>query len=95
MEMLTLEETKTWLREDSNDPQVLNLIELIMCVAEDYLKRATGRDFNPTHSLAKLYCLVLVADWYENRTLIGSKPSDKIRFILQSIVAQLQYGEEV
>ena len=92
--ILELGEVKTWLREDSDDPLVIQQIELIMGAAETYLKNATGRKYDNTNSLAKLYCLVLCADWYENRELIGSQPSDKVRFTIQSMTAQLQYCEE-
>lgn len=92
--ILELEEVKTWLRDDSDDPLVIRQIELIMGAAETYLKNATGRKYTSENSLAKLYCLVLCADWYENRELIGSQPSDKVRFTIQSMTAQLQYCEE-
>lgn len=92
--ILELEEVKTWLREDSDEPIVIQQIELIMAAAETYLKNATGREYTAKNSLAKLYCMVLVADWYENRELIGSQPSDKVRFTIQSMTAQLQYCEE-
>lgn len=94
MAILTLEETKTWLREDSDDPLVLNQIRLLMGAAETYLHNAVEVEFDETNALAKLYCLVLCADWYENRDLIGQGPSDKVRFTVQSMMAQLQnaYG---
>lgn len=90
MSLLTLKEVQTWLREDSDDPEVLELIELIMSAAETYLQNATGRKYDSS-SLAKLYCMVLIADWYENRELIGSQPSEKVRFTIQSMTTQLQY----
>lgn len=91
MSLLTLKEAQTWLREDSDDPEVLGLIELIMSAAETYLQNATGRKYDDSSSLAKLYCMVLIADWYENRELIGSQPSEKVRFTIQSMTTQLQY----
>lgn len=91
--ILDIEEVKTWLREDSDDAQVIQQIEMIMSAAETYLYNATGKTFTSEDSLAKLYCLVLVTDWYENRDLIGSQPSEKLRFTIQSITAQLQYSE--
>jgi len=88
---LELEEVKTWLREDSDEPQVLQQIKMIMNAAEIYLKNATGKKYDNTNSLAKLYCLILIVDWYENRELIGTQPSDKVRFTIQSMTTQLQY----
>lgn len=92
--ILDLEETKTWLRVDGADDD--GTISLLISAAETYLKYATGRVYDETNSLAKLYCMVLVTDWFENRELIGSQPSEKVRFTIQSMTAQLQYcGEEV
>lgn len=88
--ILTLEEAKTWLRVDGDDEN--NLIETLIGAAETYLHNATEVEFDETNQLAKLFCLVLCADWYENRDLIGQQPSDKVRFTIQSILAQLQHA---
>ncbi|MED1642270.1 head-tail connector protein [Brevibacillus agri] len=90
MAILTLEETKTWLRVDGTDEDTL--IQTLIGAAETYLHNSTEVEFNGTNQLAKLFCLVLCADWYENRELIGSQPSDKVRFTCQSIMAQLQHA---
>lgn len=89
MAILTLEETKEWLRVDDDED---NIIGIIKGAAETYLHNAVEVEFDGTNQLAKLYCLVLCADWYENRDLIGQQPSDKVRFTIQSIMAQLQYA---
>ncbi|ANY71661.1 DNA packaging protein [Paenibacillus ihbetae] len=92
MAILTLDETKLWLRVDGNDEDAI--IQTLMGAAETYLGNAVEVQFDSTNQLAKLFCLVLCADWYENRELIGSQPSDKVRFTCQSIMTQLQnaYG---
>lgn len=91
MAILTLEEAKTWLRVDGDDED--GIIQIIASAAEEYLHNAVEVVFDGTNQLAKLYCLVLCADWYENRDLIGSQPSsDKVRFTCQSIMAQLQHS---
>ncbi|MDO3680426.1 head-tail connector protein [Paenibacillus ehimensis] len=92
MAILTLDEAKTWIRVDGNDED--GIIEIIRGAAETYLGNAVEVVFDETNALAKLYCLVLCADWYENRDLIGQQPSDKVRFTCQSIMTQLQnaYG---
>lgn len=88
MPILTLEETKLWLRVDGTNEDAL--IQTLIGAAETYLRNAVEVEFDGTNPLAKLFCLVLCADWYENRELIGSQPSDKVRFTMQSILAQLQ-----
>ncbi|QQE75214.1 head-tail connector protein [Brevibacillus composti] len=90
MPILTLEETKTWLRVDGADED--SLIQTLIGAAEEYLRNAVEVEFDSTNQLAKLFCLVICADWYENRDLIGSQPSDKIRFSVQSMLAQLQHA---
>lgn len=91
MPILTLDETKKWLRVDDDED---NIIEIIIGAAETYLHNAVEVEFDENNQLAKLYCLVLCADWYENRDLIGQQPSDKVRFTIQSIMTQLQYAYE-
>lgn len=88
--ILTLEEAKTWLRVDVDDEN--SLIETLIGAAETYLHNATEVEFDSTNHLAKLFCLVLCADWYENRDLIGQQPSDKVRFTIQSMLSQLQHA---
>lgn len=90
MAILTLEETKNWLRVDGTNEDTL--IQTLIGASETYLSNAVEVEFDNTHDLAKLFCLVLCADWYENRELIGSQPSDKVRFTCQSIMAQLQHA---
>lgn len=88
--ILTPDETRTWLRVDGSDED--STIGILIGAAETYLNNATEVEFDNTNDLAKLFCLVLVADWFENRELIGDKPSDKVRLTIQSILAQLQHG---
>lgn len=90
MAILTINEAKTWLRVDGNEED--GLIQMLIGAAEEYLRNATEVEFDETNQLAKLFCLVLCADWYENRDLIGQQPSDKVRFTIQSILAQLQHA---
>ena len=88
---LELEETRKWIRDDDVDDETL---EMLIGASEQYLYNATGRVFDRKNFQARLFCLVLVADWNENRDLIGAKVSEKVRFIVQSMLLQLQYSEE-
>lgn len=88
--IVTLEEAKAWLRVDSDDED--SEIQSLIDGTEAYLFNATGKIFDNTNPLAKLYCRVLICDWYENRGLMSDgKSSDKVRFTLQSTMLQLQY----
>lgn len=86
--IITLEETKGYLRVDAADDDAL--ITSLMEAAETYLSNATGNTFDATNSLAKLFCWVLVTDWYENREHVG-RASDKVRPIVESMLAQLKH----
>lgn len=69
-----------------------DIVVVLMGAAEAYLQNAVDIELDATNKLAKMYCLVLCADWYENRDLIGQQPSEKVRFTIQSIMTQLQYA---
>ena len=89
--IVTLEEAKAWIKCDYEDED--SEIQLLVDSAEAYLQNATGKVFDNTNALARLYCRVLITDWFENRELMAdSKTSDKVRFTLQSIMLQLQYS---
>jgi len=89
MMIVTLEEAKNWLRVDFSDDDAL--ITTLINAAEEYLENTTGTAFDATNHLAKIFCMTLIAHWYENRELIG-KASNEVRPILQSILAQLTYA---
>ncbi|MED5042397.1 head-tail connector protein [Geobacillus stearothermophilus] len=87
--IVSLDEVKTWLRVDFTDDDAL--LTTLISAAEQYLKNATGITYDSTNHLAKLFCMTLIADWYENREMVG-RASDQVRPILQSILAQLTYA---
>ena len=90
--IVSLDEAKSWLKVDytDEDADIQDLVD----ACEAYLGNATGKTFDNTNPLAKLYCKVLIVDWYENRGLMQeSRVSDKVRFTLQSIMLQLQYSD--
>ncbi len=90
--MLTLEEVKNYLKIDFDEDDVL--LEGLIRASEQYLKNATGKTFEETNELAKLYRLVLINEWYSRREFIEAEKkgvSEKVRFTLQSIMSQLLY----
>ena len=90
--MITLKEAKEYLRVDGDEEDTL--ITSLIAAAQEYLKNATGKTFDNTNELARLFCLVLVVDWYENRTYIAGKGGDSARPVIESILAQLNYSYE-
>ncbi|WP_054948974.1 head-tail connector protein [Numidum massiliense] len=89
--ILELEEAKQWLRVDGDEED--GTIQMLIKAAESYLYNATGIEYDAESDLARLLCLVLVSDWYENRELGTGKVSEKVRFTVSSITAQLQYAQ--
>lgn len=87
--MITLEETKKYLRVDYAEEDAL--IESLINAAEIYLKNATGQTFDSTNDLARLFCLTLVTDWYENRELTVGRVGEEMRPVIDSMLAQLTY----
>lgn len=89
--IVTLEEAKNWLRVDSEEDDIL--IQSLIKAAESYLKNATGIEYDNTNELAKLFCLVLIVDWYDDREMVG-EASEKVRHTINSILMQLTYGSD-
>lgn len=87
--IVSLDEVKTWLRVDFSEDDAL--LTMLISAAEAYLKNATGVEYDENNHLAKLFCMTLISDWYENREMIG-KTSDQVRPIINSILMQLTYG---
>lgn len=90
--ILELEEIKEFLKicDSAEDEYIQSLAQ----ASEQYLKNATGKEFNSTNPLAKLFCKVLISDWYDNRGYMQEgKTSNKVRHTVQSILTQLKYCE--
>lgn len=89
--ILTLQETKEFLKVDYEDEDIF--IQSLINASEQYLQNATGKTFDSSNELAKLYCRVLVNDWFRDRslTITGNalNVSDKVKYTLQSIFMQL------
>lgn len=86
--IIEIDLAKKWLRDPPEEDD--EIIELIVGAAEEYLQGATGRTFDNKTKRAQIFCLVLATDWYENRELIGIRPSEKVRYSIESMLLQLQ-----
>lgn len=90
--ILTLEETKNFLKIDYDDEDAFLLSAIV--AAESYLTNATGKKFDSSNNLAKVYYLCLINEWFKDRSLMQEqKVTARVRFTLQSILLQLQYAE--
>ena len=90
--MLALQNVKEWLKVEHTDDDYL--IEGLINASKQYLKNATGKEFKPHNELANLYRKVWITDIYEKRDFVNQKVGDKTRFILESMMLQLQYEED-
>ncbi len=88
--IVTLAEAKGYLRLNLDSTDEDTLVNTLITAAETYLYNATGTTFNQNQPLAKLFVLILVADWFENREAVGHV-TQKTREAVQSILTQLKY----
>ena len=90
--ILELKEVKEFLKIDFDDED--SLIQELIEASELYLQNATGIEYNNTNKLAKLYCRVLINEWYKDRGLMQDRAiTAKVRYTLQSILLQLKLGD--
>lgn len=88
--MLTLNEVKLWLRLDQTETAEDALLQSLIDTATEYIRNAVpaGMDFS-ANPVARLLAQVLVADWYEHRSSIGSVRAEMLPTV-QRLVLQLQ-----
>lgn len=88
--IVSLDEAKLYLRLETDYKDEDVLIQTLIDTAEESVKNATGITFDSTNNLAKLYVIILVADFYDNRSTLQDLKT-KTRTTLESIILQLQY----
>ncbi len=88
---------KKYLRLEEDYTEEDEILQLLIDNAEGYIYN-TVENFNNTDTKqlnkAKLICMILVSDWYENRdlTFVGKgRISETVRYSIQSLITQLQY----
>ncbi|WP_019850631.1 head-tail connector protein [Desulfitobacterium sp. PCE1] len=88
--ILDLVTVKDFLKVEQDFHDEDNIIQLLINASESYLYNATGIQFDDNYPTARLFCLILVADWYDNRQMVG-KISEKVRYTVESMITQLKY----
>ena len=71
--MITLTEAKSYLRVDTTAED--DLISSLISAATDYIQECTGKEDDGS-SLYSLCEKILVAHWYENRTVVASATTE-------------------
>lgn len=88
---MELEEIKLFLRIDDDDDDLF--LKLAYEAAKEYIIEAVGV-CDETKARVKLLLLNLIADFYENRSLLNSKNNNQLRHTIRTLVMQLQLEEE-
>lgn len=68
---------KQYLRVDPYYDHEDELLKHLIDTAEEYLKNATGQEFDKEVSIHKQVVLILVASWYENRNTAIAQELDR------------------
>lgn len=86
---MELNEIKSFLKIDFDDED--EYISLLIEVAIEYIEDSIGY-FNLNRAKQRYLLLVLVRDMYESRSFTTDEVSEKVRYIVRSIVIQEQLG---
>lgn len=87
---ITVQDVKDHLGYDLTDEMVERKIKRLMDVADAYLTGAIGKDFPTDDPRIKELALVVVADMYENRSLVSGKVSNQTRQLVNDFCLQLR-----
>lgn len=105
--ILTLQETKEYLRLEDSYIQEDTMINGLIDAADEYLKTGVGTEIynkivlteNDEHvnpgklQQAKIYLLALITEWYDSRKFTSST-TEGTALVLQILSTQLKYGWE-
>lgn len=81
--IVTIDEVKEWVHEDSTETTTLTTL---IGAAEKYILNGTGNIFDSTNELAKIACLILIKDMYDNGTLFpGAEAIANIKPLMQQL----------
>ncbi len=89
--IVTLEEVKMYCRIDDDEEDFL--LELLIKNAEAYIEdsiKPISHMSNKLMDKAKLISLILISDWYDNRSL-NMKTSEKTRYSITSLLNQMKW----
>lgn len=86
---MTLEEVKQAIRVDFDDDDTF--ITLLINAAEGFVKDSLDTDYDDENPRHRVLLIALVDDMYQNRSFTAQK-TEKIRYIVRSISAQLRDG---
>lgn len=93
---VTLEQVKEYLRIDEDLIEDDELISSLIEAATDYMEQTTGKKYSDNSQLYVLAVKMLVAHWYENRSIFSTKTNvnslpHSIEAIINHISLALKY----
>lgn len=85
--IVSLEEVKQHLRIETDEDDIS--IQTMIHAAESFIRSSTDSVIDDKDNRAKMICLFLIADMYENRGLVSEKGNSGIREIAKMMLLQL------
>lgn len=86
---VTVQQAKLFLKIDSDIVEEDDLISTLINAAAEYVQNSTGKK-NAGNAIYDQCVLLLVAHWFENRTIIASKPGT-LSQLPHSVTALMQH----
>lgn len=101
--ILTLSEVKEYLRLESDYNLEDSVLTTFINASQGYLETAVDADVmtailadEKKLSKAKIFCLALITEWYENRMFASKQNnisiSEQTRLVIQILATQLKFG---
>jgi len=91
---VTLKQTKDYLRIDEDLTEDDELIGSLIETATDYLEQTTGKKYSDNSQLFVLAVKMLVAHWYENRSVFSTKTNvNNLPHSIEAIITHISLAQ--
>lgn len=93
---MELKEIKNYLRIDDDMTDDDNLLLQLQAAAKQYVTNATGKAYTDGNAVYDMVILQLITHWYDNRTIICSKPGSlsEIPYTVTSLLTHIAYSSK-
>ncbi|SDL20362.1 head-tail connector protein [Natronincola ferrireducens] len=89
--IVSLQEIKEHLKIEYNEED--SYLQILILAAEKFIQNATGKTFK-SNQLAKVICMIIVADLFENKGMTVDKIGESTRGIVGMMLTQLNYHDK-
>lgn len=86
---MTLEEIKDYLHIDADFDDDDDLLEMLLEAAKQFIKEATGKEFEEENKLYKLLILILISHYYEHREAVSDGTLTEVPYTIKSLLTHL------